>query len=633
MESAIYRGHFVRNKLPSITEFKGEFRDSQNDDGTISGYNFGWLAADDRKFSDVLSGWIGRYKNADDFIKDIGLSGEINKNDLSDLVAGTKIPSKELTNYLSVKVPSDVCSRKKLIYRGKTALKPNIEQVTISDNAISQERSRAIKEIALSKNTTKENSSFVEWLTENINDVAVRYKRPVDVEKSMAGIAAVLDISLNQLKGVDKIPANVIQEKAEKLAGLFLHGENDFDAAVEKTTNAWSGIKADKYDTAYSRIIRYLRHSVGMTQSEFAKSTGLSEIIISRLESEISIKGDEANDKIFKNLNLNEEDKKNISDSYKEYKKIVTERFYKKSTPIIEYFAEYGLTQENYLRAAVKNNQLFYQNPEKIISNIETVQKHFKNNGLKLEDYLKAALSHPQLFFHKPSTIISNIEGVSNHFKDNGLSLDDYLKAALAQPPLFYQKPTTIIVKIEGVYNHFKDKGLKLEDYLKAALKQPTLFYQRQETIIEHMELIIDMYQKELFAIYPKGGRLNNFIPPKPDPNNLSPVFNYLINSPTVLTYSTDNIKSKFIAAALDKYNNGGIISSAKNLRSPKPVIMDKLLGYLNQDDDGKETPASFVRAKLLEPREAVESKKPEQAKWVKRVKSTPPQKNISPSP
>lgn len=622
----------MQDKSTSVKEFKRNFRDYQNDDGTISGYNFGWLAADDRKFSDVLSGWIGRYKNADEFIKDIGLSGEINKNDLSNLIAGTKIPSKELTNYLSVKVPSDVCSRKKLVYRGKTALKTNTEQVTISDKAIQQERSKTIKEIAASKNSSKGDNGFIEWLTENINDVAIRYKRPVDVEKSMAGIAAVLDISLNQLKGVDKIPTDIIQEKAEKLAGLFLHGENDFDAAVEKTTNAWSGIKADKDDTAYSRIIRYLRHSTGMTQSEFAKSNSLSEIIISRLESEISIRTNDINDKIFKNLNLNEEDKKIISDSYKEYKKIVTERFYKKSTPVIERFSEYGLTQENYLEAGLKNDQLFYQKPEKIIYNIETVQKHFENNGLKLEDYIEAALSHPQLFCHKPSTIISNIEDVSNHFKDNGLSREDYLKAALAQPPLFYQKPATIIAKIEGVYNHFKDRGLKLEDYLKAALKQPTLFYQRPETIIEHMELIIDMYQKELFAIYPKGGRLNNFIPPKPDPNNLSPLFNYITNSPTVLTYSTDNIKSKFITAALDKYTNGKT-PAAKNLNESKLTIANKLLGYLNQDDDGKETPASFVRAKLLEPREAVESKKPEQAKWVKRVKTPPSQENIFPSP
>ncbi len=623
----------MQNKPTSIKEFKENFRDSQNNDGTISGYNFGWLATDDRKFSDVLSDWIGKYKNADDFIKNIGLSGEINKNDLSDLIVGTKIPSKELTNYLSVKVPSDVCSRKKLIYRGKTALKPDIEQVTISHNAISQEISRAIKEIVSSQNTTKENSGFIEWLAESINDVATRYKKPVDVEKSMAGIAAVLNISLNQLKGVDKIPTGIIQEKAEKLAGLFMHGEKDFDEAVEKATNAWSEITTNKDETTYSQIIRYMRHSVGMNQSEFAKSANLSEIIISRLESEISIRTNDINDKIFKNLNLNEEDKKIISDSYKEYKKIITERFYKKSTPIIKHFSAYGLTQENYLEAAVKNNQLFLQKPEKIIYNIETVQKHFKDSGLKLEDYLKAALSNPQLFFHKPSTIISNIEGVSNHFKDNGLSLDDYLKAALAQPPLFYQKPTTIIAKIEGVYNHFKDRGLKLEDYLKAALKQPTLFYQRPETIIEHMELIIDMYQKELFAIYPKGGRLNNFIPPKPDPNNLSPVFNYFINSPTVLTYSTDNIKSRVLASALDKYNNGGIIPSTKNLRSPKPVIMDKLLGYLNQDDDDKETPNSFVGKELLKSKKPAEAKKHEQAKWVKRVKSTPAQEKIYTSP
>jgi transcriptional regulator with XRE-family HTH domain len=589
---AKYQGHFVQDKPTSLKEFKGNLRDSQNDDGTISGYNFGWLAADDRKFSDVLSGWIGRYKNADEFIKNIGLSGEINKNDLSDLIAVTKIPSKELTNYLSVKVPSDVCSRKKLIYRGKTALKPDIEQVTISDKAITQERSKTIKEIAVSKNFSKEDGGFIEWLTENINDVATRYKRPVDVEKSMVGIAAVLDISLNQLKGVDKIPPDIIQEKAEKLAGLFLHGENDFDAAVAEATNAWSGIKIENHAPAYSRIIRYLRHSVGMTQSEFAESSGVLKINILNLERSTTIEKDATNAKIFKNFNLTEEDKKIISDSYKEYKDIVIQKFHKQSAPIIKHFSEYGLTKESYLKAALLQPHIFYQKPEKIIYNIETVQKHFENNGVTLEGYLKAVHNQPQLFLQKPETIISNIETVSNRFKGRGFNLDDYLKRVLSSPRLFSQNP---------------------------------------EPIIEHIELIIDAYQKELLGFYPKGAKPRGWKPKKPDPNDFSPVFHYITHSSS-MTNSTDDLKSRFLTSALDKYTTGET-PSTKNLTSTKPEVMEKLLGYLNQDDDGVETPASFVRAKLLKSKKPVEAKKPEDVKWVKRVKTPPSQENIFPSP
>ncbi len=593
MESAIYRGHFVRNKLPSITEFKGELRDSQNDDGTISGYNFGWLSFDERTFSDVLSEWIGKYKNADDFIKDIGLSGEIKKKDLSDLIAGTKTPSKELTNYLSVKVPSDVCSWLKLINRGKAIAKSDAEQVTISDKSMRQSRTQKIREI-VSNPSVKEDNGFVEWLTENINDVAIRYKKPVDVEKSIAGIAAVLDVSVNQLKGIDKIPPNVMHEKAEKLAGLFMHGEKDFDVAVEKATSAWSGTKTDKEAPAYSRIVSYLRQSAGMKQTEFSKSTGIQLLRIERLESGVAIEKDGINDKIFKQFDLTKEDKKLIADSYKEYKEIVKEKFYEHCAPVIEHFAKYGLTRENYLKAATGAGQLFYNKPEKIIANIEGVYNHFKDKGLKLEDYLKAAVARPELFCHKPKTIIANIE---------------------------------------GVHNHFKDRGLKLEDYLKAAVIQPTLFYQKPKTIIEHMELIIDMYQKELLAFYPKGTRPNDFKPEKPVPNDLSPLFNYLTTAPTILTNSTDNIKSRTLAAALEKHNNGGEIPSTKNISSPKPVIMDKLLGYLNQDDDRKETPNSFVRKELLKPKKPAEAEKSEDIKWVKRLKSTPSQEKIYPSP
>ena len=574
-----------------LKQFKANSRDIQEDDGKISGYNINWFSHDSRKFSDVMSEWIGKYKNADEFIKDIGLSGEITKDNLSELVAETKIPSKELTNYLSTRVPSDVCSRLKLQNRWKHSLgSENKIQITISDEVIKKERSRVIKVIA-SSDESKENSHFVEFLTENINEVAARYKKPVDVEKSIAGIAKILELSVAQLKGIDKIPPNIIEEKAEKLAGLFLREDGNFDSAVSEARDAWSGIKTNNNTPLYSQIIRYLRHSSGMTQKEFAKASGVLYLNLFNLERGFTIEKDATNDKIFKNFNLTEEDKKIISASYKEYKDFVIQKFQKQSAPIIERFSKYGLTKEKYLEATIYQPHIFYQRPEHIISNIETVQKHFENNGVTLQNYLKAVLKQPQLFLQSPETIISNIE---------------------------------------TVYNHYKDRGFKLDDYLKRALSSPRLFSKDPQPLIEHIDLIIDMYQKELF--YPKGARPSKFDLPKPDPNDLSPVFNFITHSSAV-TNSTNDLKTRYLASALDKYATGKT-PSTKNLRNTKAKVMTKLLAYLNEEDIGKETPASFVRAELFKKKKPIEGKAPEEEViWATQVKKPTDRENFSHTP
>jgi hypothetical protein len=536
--------------------------------GNLEGISFCWLDFDYRKFSDVLSQWVGKYETVDDFIKSIGLEGEIKKEDIIGLIVETKIPNEKLINYLSVQVPCEICSWLKFQNRGKRAIKygKNKEQINVPDEVIVKERSRRIQEIANCKNEVAENEDFTQWLADKITVVAKALKRgdEVDIEQSMAGIAKMLGLSVGQLTGKEKITPDLLQDKAEKLANLFRLEGKDFDEAIEQANACWANDKPKQQSSAYSQAIKYLRQSEGIKSQKFVQS----EFIISSKIADL--------------------DKQTIYRLYQEYMQ-----------PIIDQFSQYGLTKEDYLQAVVKHQQLFYQKPQTIIGNIEGVYNHFKDRGLKLDDYLQAALKSPQLFCQKPQTIIGNIEGVCNHFKNRGLKLDDYLQAVINKSSLFCQKPQTIIGNIEGVYNHFKNRGLKLDDYLQVAINTPALFCLKSQTIIDHIEAINAMYQRELFTFYPKGIVPRDFIPTNPDSNNISPLLNYLFKSPAKIIFSIENIKTRAIYAAMDKINNGKI-PSTKVLNDAKPKIMTGLLDYLNKDDNGQETPNSFMKKELL---------------------------------
>ena len=162
--------------------------------------------------------------------------------------------------------------------------------------------------------------------------------------------------------------------------------------------------------------------------------------------------------------------------------------FAKKISAVEQRFEADGMATSDYLQAALKQPQLFYQSPATIIANIEDVAGHFRDQGVTLTDYLRAALKQPSLFYQSPATIIANIAGVAGHFRDRSLTLTDYLRAALKQPSLFYQSPATIIANIAGVAGHFRDQGLTLDNYLRAAVRQPQLFYRSPAAIIANIE-------------------------------------------------------------------------------------------------------------------------------------------------
>jgi hypothetical protein len=161
---------------------------------------------------------------------------------------------------------------------------------------------------------------------------------------------------------------------------------------------------------------------------------------------------------------------------------------------VVALFTDQGLTVTDYLRAAQKRPQLFGQKPATIAANIAGVVALFTDQGLTATDYLRAALKQPRLFCHKPATIAANVAGVVALFADQGLTVTDYLRAALKRPQLFCQKPATIAANIAGVVALFTDQGLTVTDYLRAALRQPQLFYQKPAAIVSNIAGLVERF-------------------------------------------------------------------------------------------------------------------------------------------
>ena len=86
-----------------------------------------------------------------------------------------------------------------------------------------------------------------------------------------------------------------------------------------------------------------------------------------------------------------------------------------------------------------------------------TVVDNFKDYGLTLEGYIKACIKQSQLFYRLPETICANVDGVVDNFKDYGLTYENYLPACIEQPSLFYQSPETICANVNDVVDTLKD--------------------------------------------------------------------------------------------------------------------------------------------------------------------------------
>jgi predicted nucleic acid-binding Zn ribbon protein len=168
---------------------------------------------------------------------------------------------------------------------------------------------------------------------------------------------------------------------------------------------------------------------------------------------------------------------------------------------LVQRFAADGLTTKDYLKAALRQPQLFTRSPAIIAKNITDLWERFAADGLTIKDVLKAGVRQPSLFCMLPASVAMHITALVERFTDDGLTTTDYLKAAVRRPQLFCMSPPTAAKNITETVDHFSGDGLTTRDYIEAALKQPQLFYQSPATIIRHMDLILAMYDEGVFCL------------------------------------------------------------------------------------------------------------------------------------
>jgi hypothetical protein len=258
--------------------------------------------------------------------------------------------------------------------------------------------------------------------------------------------------------------------------------------------------------------------------------------------------------------------------------------FATKVQAVVERFAAEGLTTKDYLRAALRQPQLFCQKPTTIAGNIAGVVALFTDQGLTVTDYLRAAQKRPQLFGQKPATIAANIAGVVALFTDQGLTVTDYLRAALRQPQLFYQKPAAIVSNIAGMVERFAAKGLTRSDYLRAALKRPQLFCHKPATVARHIELILELFDEGVVAL-PRSLIPSHQKNGHPHPHAL--VLAYLLDmSPHYLCFDDKNIFLRKLHKELT-----GAPASFQNLHRSRNQTELELMRHLGHDDPARPVP------------------------------------------
>ncbi len=188
--------------------------------------------------------------------------------------------------------------------------------------------------------------------------------------------------------------------------------------------------------------------------------------------------------------------------------------FKSKVDGVVAAFAEQGLTEEAYVRAALESPSLFYQSSATIIDNIRGVVKAFKKHGLTEEAYVKAALKPPVLFDRSSAKIIDNVRGMVKEFSALTekvrvktslgiartktvpvLTEKAYVEAALKKPGLFVQSPEKMVDNIRGVVKEFEAQGLTEVKYVKAALRQPQLFTHVSTRIAKNIRDVVKEFK------------------------------------------------------------------------------------------------------------------------------------------
>lgn len=160
------------------------------------------------------------------------------------------------------------------------------------------------------------------------------------------------------------------------------------------------------------------------------------------------------------------------------------------------------ISPKEYVLAALKQTQLFYQKPETIENNIVKASKLLQ---IESGEYTQAALKQPQLFYQKAESVAENIYKTSEMLE---IPSKELTKAALNQPQLFYQKSDTILSNINTASKLLQINPKELSN---AALRHPTLFCRNPQSIAENINILsayLSVPQKQIAQIALKNPTL-----------------------------------------------------------------------------------------------------------------------------
>lgn len=278
--------------------------------------------------------------------------------------------------------------------------------------------------------------------------------------------------------------------------------------------------------------------------------------------------------------------------------------FYPKAMRVVEHFAPYGLTSEDYFNVLLKKPQLLYQSPDTLISNVENAVQRFASAGVDTETYLHAAMKHPQLFFQSPATLERKIDDVVKQFAGAGLSREKYIHAAMKQPQILSLSSDTVAAHVNTMVETFAADGLTTSSFITSALKAPSIFCLRPDRMIANITSVVDAFAHEglttkmyleaaeklpqLWYLSPEAitRKIDYYLKlyddgvlRLPEPGHKG-VITYLMKTPFFLGLSEDNIKTKQSAALLKNQS-----LNSTYLFAPKRRITAALENYVNTLD------------------------------------------------
>ena len=138
-----------------------------------------------------------------------------------------------------------------------------------------------------------------------------------------------------------------------------------------------------------------------------------------------------------------------------------------------------SIPHAKYVKAALKQPQLFSQSPETINRNIEQAAALL---GVDKQTYIeKAALKKPQLFYQSPETILRNASYIRATHEKGYIDSDDIIADMLKNPASFTIAPAN--THLRAIFAHITQKTFGLGAFFTKLDKKTV-----EKKILEHFE-------------------------------------------------------------------------------------------------------------------------------------------------